>query len=129
MRCRLSTSEPAALGFLTRCPGYKSPDNPVCTGLYGVLATSLRQRLTARSTLATCPCLLGNCHQAAPDYPVRHRTIRCASHVPQPTVGRAINAGHVSSATVTRLYLTVRYATELSGVPRDQRLGTVGLTE
>jgi hypothetical protein len=88
----------------------------VCTGLSGVLSTCLRQRSIALSTLATCPRLLGNCHQATPDCPVRHRTVQRASHVPQPTVGHAINAGHVSSATVIRLHLTVRYATGLYGV-------------
>jgi hypothetical protein len=48
-----------------------------------------------------------------------HRTVRCDSHASQPTVGSAISAGHVSSATVSNLHRTVRCANGVSDAPLD----------
>ena len=53
-----------------------------------------------------------------------HRTVRCAPDCPvsqqsaEPTVGRAICAGHVAKPTVGRGHRTVRCAPDMSGVHR-----------
>ena len=56
----------------------------------------------------------------SPDCPV------CTGLSGEPTVGRAISAGHVAEPTVGRGHRTVRCAPDMSGAPTAPSLPTVG---
>jgi hypothetical protein len=64
-----------------------------------------------------------------------HQTVRCAPDCSvctglsgEPTVGRAISAGHVAEPTARRGHRTIRCAPDMSGAPTALWLPTVGST-
>jgi hypothetical protein len=103
------SGEQAALGTSTAVYGYNSLDCPVGRSQANSSLSGIHRRRTA----------------------IIHRTIRCAPDCPvsqrsaEPTVGRAICAGHVAEPTASRRHRTVRCAPDMSGAPKALWLPTV----
>ena len=104
-----------------KCLGSSSQESAQSgsTGLSGGAPDSVRCARLTRREVAT----LGNSLTAygynSPDCPVSQRSA-------EPTVGRAICAGHVAKPTVGRGHRTVRCAPDMSGAPTAPRSATVG---
>jgi hypothetical protein len=69
---------------------------------------------TIGSTISGRRVACANGHQATPDYPVCHQTVRCAKGA------MAVMVGFARKGRRSRLF-TVRWCTGLSGAPTDKR--------
>jgi hypothetical protein len=126
VRCaRLALAKRLLSGLRRRCTTINHRTVRWFTGLSGVPFTCELVALGKPSTTygynsSDCPVCTGLSGV--------HRTVRCpvSQRSAEPTVGRAICAGHVAGPTARRGHRSVRCAPDMFGAPTALRLPTVG---